>query len=227
MCYEYGGINLVLIDREVNISYRISSTYSPAVYNVCMVLVLHAHPDTESFTAFIATETARALESSGVTVQSADLYRLENGPFPPLADTEELRRKTSLDPMVQQQMALVEEADSYMIVHPDWWGGPPAVLKGWLDRVLRPGTAYEYPESFDEREAVGLLKGHRAMVVVTGDSDGPGPLEEFWMDRVWSFCGAESRFRYFARVKDSHLNERKRFVRKTVEEALGFLGRIG
>ena len=186
-----------------------------------MVLVLHAHPDSGSLTASIATEAARTLEGAGIPVRSVDLYRLEDGPFPPLADTEELRRKTSLDPVVQKQMALVEEADGYLIVHPDWWGGPPAILKGWLDRVLRPGNAYEFPESFDVREPAGLLDGRRAMVVVLGDSENPGPLEEFWIRRVWNFCGAECRFRYLPGVTDSSRLVRERFIRETLEEAVG------
>lgn len=189
-----------------------------------MVLVLHAHPDSESLTASIAAGAVRALENAGAEVRLADLYRLDEGPFPPLADTEELRRKTSLDPVVQRQMALVEEAEGFLVVHPDWWGGPPAILKGWLDRVLRPGTAYEFPERFDEREPVGLLEGRRAMVAVTGDSDDPGPLEDFWIHQVWGFCGAESRFRYFPRVRESSLKDREAFISRTLEETVRFLG---
>ena len=188
-----------------------------------MILIIHAHPDPESFTLSIAGEIARSLETADKATRTVDLYRLPT-PFPPILEADELHRKTSLNSVVQTQMNLVEKADGYIVVHPDWWGGPPAVLKGWLDRVLRPGTAYEVPQGYGHRKAEGLLNGRRALVVCTGDADNAGPLEEFWIQRVWAFCGVEARLSYFPRLRESNLAMRRAFVAQSAAIAVDIFG---
>lgn len=177
-----------------------------------MVLVVYAHPDPDSFTAALAAAASEALKSAGEEVHTVDLYSIDGAlPFPSLMNVEELHRKTSLETLIQGQMRLLEESRTYVIVHPDWWGGPPAVLKGWVDRVFRPGTAYEIPEGFGLRKAAGLLKGRRAFVAISGDSESPGPLEAFWKDRVWGFCGVQSELLYLSGISESTRKEREEF----------------
>ena len=155
---------------------------------------------------------------------TVDIYRMDSGRgFPLVLDEAEIRRKTSLNPVVQNQMRLVEEAEAYAVVHPDWWGGPPALLKGWVDRVFRSGTAYEVPEGFGFQSAEGLLAGRRAAVLICGDSEGPGPLESFWRDRVWGFCGAEARVAYLSKVRERSRAECSAFIRRESAAAAGFL----
>ena len=185
-----------------------------------MVAIIHAHPDPDSFTSSLASAAAQTLASSGLDTQIVDLYRIglsedesKRGPFPPVMEMDEFRRKTSFDSAVQRQMALVERSAGYVIVHPDWWGGPPAVLKGWIDRVLRPGTAYERPDGFTDREPAGLLSGRRALVAVHGDGADPGPLEEFWVSRVWGFCGIKAEFHYMPNIGRSRIGDREDFTR--------------
>ena len=96
-------------------------------------------------------------------------------------------------------MQELENADGIVIVHPNWWGMPPAVLKGWIDRVFRPGRAYEFVDG-DNGEGVprGLLKARAAVVfnttntypereqTVFGD-----PLERIWKDCIFGLCGVD------------------------------------
>ena len=185
-----------------------------------MVLLVWAHPGAQSLTAALASSLEERLGALGREVQSVDLYRLtERGGFPCVLDEAGIRRKTSLDPLVQGQMALVEEAEGYAVVHPDWWGGPPALLKGWVDQVFRPGTAYEIPEGFGFRSAAGLLTGRRAAVLLCGDAAGPGPLESFWVDRVWGFCGVDTRLAYLSRTRERSRAERENFIRRETAAA--------
>ena len=90
------------------------------------------------------------------------------------------------------------EADGYVIVHPNWWGQPPAILKGWIDRVLRQGVVYE----FSPQGVVGLLKGKSAVVLTTSNTPRDDelrlfgdPLENLWKACVFNFCGVEDFFR--------------------------------
>jgi multimeric flavodoxin WrbA len=167
----------------------------------------------------MAEAVKASMTKEGLEVVSVDLYRLNDGlhAFQPVLDLEELRRKSSLEGDVQQQMNLVENAEGYVVIHPDWWGGPPAVLKGWIDRVLRPGTAYEFPEAAGNDDSAGLLHGRKALVAVTGDALSAGPLEEFWVDRVWGFCGVEAQFRYLKEIGKSSLRLRQKFIDEVLE----------
>lgn len=184
-----------------------------------MVLLIHAHPEAGSFTSVIAAAAAGYLEQAGAEVRKSNLYSLTDSSgsgnrvmFPAVLNAEELRRKTSLDEIVQAQMALVEEAEAYIIVHPDWWGGPPAILKGWIDRVFRPGTAYEIPEGYGHRDPEGLLAGKKALVIITGDGMSPGPLKDFWIDRVWGYCGVKASVQYFPDIRSSSEKRRREFL---------------
>jgi len=62
------------------------------------------------------------------------------------------------------------QADGIIIIHPNWWGQPPAILKGWIDRVIRTGIAYEFKEG-DSGEGIpkGLLKAGAAMIFNTSN----------------------------------------------------------
>jgi NAD(P)H dehydrogenase (quinone) len=67
--------------------------------------------------------------------------------------------KRSRAPIVLITMAAeIAKADGIIIIHSDWWGRPPAILKGWIDRVIRPGIAYRFLEG-DKKEGIpkGLL----------------------------------------------------------------------
>jgi NAD(P)H dehydrogenase (quinone) len=59
-------------------------------------------------------------------------------------------------------------ADLILVLHPNWWGQLPAILKGWVDRVFRLHTAYSYPAGVGpEGVPVGLLKARVALVFNT------------------------------------------------------------
>ncbi|MFO8063898.1 MAG: NAD(P)H-dependent oxidoreductase, partial [Spirochaetia bacterium] len=132
----------------------------------------------------------------------------------------------SFDSTVQEHAAELKSRALLIIVHPDWWGQPPAVLKGWLDRVLRPGVAYDFrgPE-FLEKEHVPLLTGMRAVVFATSDQQRPGgeetpALEQMWRKHVFDYCGIEPyEVRVFYDVRNSSLRTRKRWLRTVADTA--------
>jgi NAD(P)H dehydrogenase (quinone) len=72
-----------------------------------------------------------------------DLYREKFSPVLPL---REVPRDVKLPPLINRHCLEIAEADGIIVVHPNWWGQPPAILKGWIDRVLRPGVAYKFAE---------------------------------------------------------------------------------
>ena len=149
---------------------------------------MYCHPLRGSLTHVAAQRCGAALECRNVSVEYADLYRQG---FDPTLREPELRRKISFDPLIQSYDRMVYNSALLVFVHPDWWGQPPAMLKGWLDRVLRPGIAYEYQGGeFETKRHVGLLTDKRALVIVTTNrsADQPSSLEMVWRE-VFHFCG--------------------------------------
>jgi putative NADPH-quinone reductase len=85
------------------------------------------------------------------------------------------------------------------VVHPNWWGQPPAILKGWIDRVLRQGVAYEFGP---DGGVIPHLAGKTAVVFTTSNTPRDvemelfgDPLENLWKTCVFGFCGVRSFWR--------------------------------
>lgn len=98
------------------------------------VSVILGHPYENSFNSAIAATVVGSLKRNGHTVMFHDLY-LEN--FNPVIPKEELVSDQTRDPLVKLHQQEIRETDGIIIIHPNWWGQPPAILKGWVDRVLR------------------------------------------------------------------------------------------
>lgn len=164
------------------------------------LLVVLGHPDAGSFNAAIARAVKEELEELGHQVVFHDLYR--EG-FDPLLPAEEIPLEGPVDPVVAKHCAELAQADGLVLVHPNWWGQPPAVLKGWVDRVFRPGVAYQFLEG-DGGEGIpqGLLKARLAVVFNTSNTFPEreaavfgDPLENLWRKCLFEFCGIEDFYR--------------------------------
>jgi putative NADPH-quinone reductase len=122
-----------------------------------------------------------------------------------------------LPPEIARHCEELSRADGVVIVHPNWWGQPPAILKGWVDRVIRPGAAYEFLEG-GKGEGVprGLLKARCALVFNTSNTEATreisvfgDPLEAIWKNCIFRLCGVPAvHRRMFAIVVTSSEAER-------------------
>jgi putative NADPH-quinone reductase len=182
-------------------------------------MLLLAHPNERSLNHAIAAEAARAVGEAGGELHFHDLYA--EG-FDAVMSKEEMLRKFSFDGVVQGYAAELKRAGLLIIVHPDWWGQPPAILKGWLDRVLRPGVAYDFRGAeFLEKERVPLLTGMRALVFATSDAAPPAgssPLERTWGEHVFDFCGIDPyEITIFYEVRRASRRTRKRWLQSVAE----------
>ena len=102
------------------------------------ISVIVGHPYKHSFNAAIAAAAAEALNERGHHVLFHDLYREQFNPV--LSDTE-LVSDVPEDTLTALHQQEIREADGIVIIHPNWWGQPPAIMKGWIDRVLREEVA--------------------------------------------------------------------------------------
>jgi putative NADPH-quinone reductase len=181
-------------------------------------LLIVAHPNKTSFNHAIATACSRALADNGHEIIAHDLYAEQ---FNPTVPGGEIARDAALSADIRQHCEELSQADAIIIVHPNWWGQPPAILKGWLDRVIRPGVAYEFLEG-DNGEGVprGLLKARCAIIFNTSNTE-PNrektvfgdPLEAIWRACVFGLCGVPTiHRRAFSVVVTSSEAEREAWL---------------
>ncbi len=158
------------------------------------VLVVVGHPDVaNSFNGALARVASEALVAQGYEPVLRDLYAEGFDPVMPLDETN--RPVDEAPEAIRAEMEQVKECVGMVFVHPNWWGTPPAILKGWIDRVVRNGFAYGFTEQ-------GPWQGLSDKIVqVFTTSNTPrdyelevygDPLENFWKTIVFSLVGSKS-----------------------------------
>lgn len=123
-------------------------------------LVVVAHPDPNSYTHAVASAAVRGLHAAGHHVDVVDLYDIG---FRAAMSLEERRAYETdhalVHPHTVAQAELVRSCDRLVFVYPTWWSGQPAILKGWLERVLVTGVAFRFDErSGKVRPALGHVR---------------------------------------------------------------------
>lgn len=187
------------------------------------VIVLIGHQRQGSFCHAIAAAAVETLEAAGHEVIYHDLYAEK---FDPVLLDSEIGNQASLPEAIRRHCDEVLAADGYVVVHPNWWGQPPAILKGWVDRVVRQGEMYEFGPS----GVIGHLAGRRALVFTTSNTPREAelelfgdPLENLWKTCVFGFCGVRTfRRRNFESIVMSTLDERRRWLAETRQIAAEF-----
>ncbi len=164
------------------------------------ISIILGHPDQGSFNHAVAETVVKTLRGNGHDLIFHDLYKEE---FQPVLPSSEILRDPLLSPVVSKHTAEIVSADGIIVIHPNWWGQPPAILKGWIDRVIRPGVAYEFCEG-DSGEGVpkGLLKAKVAIVFTTSNTPQEreravfgDPLEAIWKNCIFGLCGVNNFYR--------------------------------
>lgn len=182
------------------------------------VSIILCHPSPGSFNHAIAERASLTLKTLGHEVVLHDLYAER---FPPVLPDVEIPRDGAVPASITRQCEEIAQTAGIVVVHPNWWGMPPAVLTGWVDRVMRPGVAYEFLEG-DGGEGVprGLLKARSAVVLNTSNTLEDrerkifgDPLERIWKDCIFDLCG----------VKDFHRRTFSVVVTSTPEQRSSWL----
>ncbi len=160
------------------------------------VLLVHAHPEPRSFCAALKDRAVATLRADGHRVEISDLYAMGFDPLAKAADFAfrrdpdylnyalEQRHNEALGglaPDIRHELDKLLWCELLLLVFPLFWFAPPAILKGWIDRVLLSGVTYGGRRFYDR----GGLRGRRALVAVTlggrehmfGPDAVHGPLE--------------------------------------------------
>jgi NAD(P)H dehydrogenase (quinone) len=146
------------------------------------VLIVYAHPEPTSVTRQLVEVAATTLEKRGHEVLRSDLYGMrwkavfDDNDFPDRVDPARLSfiaesahaYASGRQPEdVALEQAKLSRADAVMLHFPLWWFGPPAILKGWIERVYAFGFGYGFKDGSNRhRYGEGMLSGKRALVCV-------------------------------------------------------------
>ena len=200
------------------------------------ISVILAHPDCHSFNHAIAHTALAALRRNGHAVCFHDLYAEA---FDPILSATEIPRGAALPTDIAVHCEEIAAADGIVVIHPNWWGQPPAILKGWIDRVIRPDVAYRFLEG-DGGEGVpaGLLHAKAALIFNTSNTPQVrevavfgDPLETLWRNCIFGLCGVQTvRREMFNVVVTSTLAQRQAWlaqVRDVVTQLFGYAQRQG
>jgi len=140
--------------------------------------IVLTHPESRSFNAHLAQVARGALEAQGWSVSLSDLYamgfdpceraehyagRLQPDRFDVQAEQRHASEQGAIPEAVATEIDRLDRADLLILQYPMWWHLPPAMLKGWLDRVLIYGAVYTSKKRFEN----GRFTGKRAMISVT------------------------------------------------------------
>lgn len=161
------------------------------------VLIVHAHPEPQSFTAALRDQATATLQAQGHEVQVSDLYAMNWNPVASASDFTSRENPDYLVYALEQRLGVKSQsialdirqeldkllwADLLILNFPIFWFSAPAMLKGWIDRVLVSGVCYGGKRFYDQ----GGLAGKKALVTVTlggrehmfGEGAIHGPLED-------------------------------------------------
>lgn len=180
--------------------------------------VILAHPYSKSFNHAIFHTVCSKLEAFDISLFKHDLYEEK---FDPVLTAMELGFNTSTDPLVNKYTQELIESDLLFFIHPNWWGQPPAMLKGYVDRVIRPPYAYDFPPG-DTGGGLPIrkLKARYGIVFNTSNTEKEreenyfsDPLEKIWKQCIFGFCGIEKYYRKMFRIiADSTMDIRKMWL---------------
>ncbi|RKR15216.1 NAD(P)H dehydrogenase (quinone) [Maribacter vaceletii] len=146
------------------------------------ILIIHAHENPDSFCSALANTATSTFEREGHTVTISDLYKKD---FNPIGGKHDFKKTSDasyykyaseqihahqnnlFSDEIREEMELLIKADVLIFNFPLWWFGMPAILKGWVDRVLAYGFAYGGEYGFYKE---GRFKNKKALLSITTGS---------------------------------------------------------
>jgi len=190
------------------------------------ILMIYAHPNPRSFNQAILQTLDTALRDRGHLTQTHDLYRMR---FRAVLDSDDLNRNWRGEPAedIRREQEAVLWAQGLVFIYPIWWFGPPAILKGWIDRVFTRKFAFE----FGPGGMQGLLIHDRALILNTLGGDEASYQQQRWhellvrpmAEGILSACGVrEITHRAFYEVTSVTQTARRAMLDEVRELAMAF-----
>lgn len=180
-------------------------------------LIVFAHPNLKSYCGALRDTSIQQFNRIGVNVMQSDLYQMNFNPvltfgsYNPAGTSnvninEQVKQaivNNNIDTVLQAEIDKVKAADYLIFIAPTWWGTFPAIMKGWLERVLAPGVAADLPHNMYKK---AYFLGKKSMIVTTTGfgreyfskegkhSSGQTLEENYWhiINGVFAYCGMDT-----------------------------------
>ncbi|MEE4109665.1 MAG: NAD(P)H-dependent oxidoreductase [Halieaceae bacterium] len=157
------------------------------------IFILNGHPGPGSITRQAVDRYAAAALAAGHEVRLAQLSDLN---FDPDRGVAGYANAKPLEPVLEQALEDLEWCSHFVLAFPLWWGGFPAKLKGWIDRVFVNGRTFTTERTTSIGLPAPLLEGRSARVLITSDT----PRSFLWLayrdailhqlkGQILGFCG--------------------------------------
>lgn len=180
------------------------------------IAIINGHPNKESFNFGVAEAYKNGAIQAGAEVKEITIADLNFNPNLEFG----YQKRMELEPDLLNAWEVILWADHLVWVHPVWWGGLPALMKGFIDRLFLPGFAYKYRENslwWDK-----LLKGKTAHIITTIDQPGwyyhlmyGRPSVNQLKKSTLEFCGIHPvKVTYLGIVRTSSEEQRKKWLEK-------------
>ena len=181
------------------------------------ILIISGHPNKDSFNFALAAAYKKGAASAGAEIKEIVISDLQFNPNL----QHGYQKRTELEPDLLEAWEKIKWADHLVWIHPVWWGGLPAITKGFIDRVFLPGFAFQYRENsvwWDK-----LLTGKTAHIITTLDQPGwyyrlmfGKPSVNQLKKSTLEFCGVKPvQVTLLGPVKSSNADSRKKWLEQT------------
>ncbi|SHE70307.1 NAD(P)H-dependent oxidoreductase [Pedobacter caeni] len=178
------------------------------------ILIINGHPNPESFNHALAEAYKDGAIKAGATISRINIGELDFNPNLQYGYT----KRMDLEPDLLESLEKIKAADHLVWIHPVWWGGPPAIMKGFLDRLFLPGLTYQYKENsmwWDK-----LLTGKTARIITTLDQPGwyyrlmyGRPSVNLLKKSTLEFCGIKPvKVTYVGIIKTALPEQRQKWI---------------
>lgn len=180
------------------------------------ILIINGHPNKDSFNFGIADAYKKGALSSGAEVREIVIANLEFNPNLQFG----YQKRTELEPDLLEAWEKIQWAEHLVWIHPVWWGGLPAVTKGFIDRLFLPGFAFQYRENSPFWDK--LLTGKTAHIITTLDQPAlfyrlvfRRPSVNQLKRSVLKFCGIKPvKVNYIGIIRNSKPEMREKWLQK-------------
>lgn len=183
------------------------------------IFLLLGHPDKVGLCSEIADAYEQAARAAGHTIDRLNISEMQ---FDPILH-QGYRARQELEPDLVRFQQLVTSCDHFVIVHPIWWVGMPALLKGLFDRAWLPGSAFRYIKMKSGKRTIfwhRMMKGKTARIIVTSGTQPllvkflPGNvLAQLKWGILW-FAGFKTRTTWFGPAENVPERRKMRWIGK-------------
>lgn len=180
------------------------------------ILIINGHPDKESFNYALSAAYIKGVNKTDAELTQINISDLDFNPNLRFG----YRKRMELEPDLVDAIEKIKKADHIVWIFPIWWGGYPALMKGFIDRTFLPGITFQPIEGKPLPKK--LLKGKSARLIITSDT--PRWYDFLFMKRpainqfkkgTLQFCGINPvKVTFISVIKGSTLSFREKWLKK-------------